>query len=104
MGVLSVPHKFEVGEWMSASGMNANLDAVHGRIRAASDSLMASRLVQLEFNGRLDEVFPAAESASEPADSPLLQRASPMVEPGSVADPSVVNGFFTDFADQLAES
>lgn len=102
--LLSVPHEFQEGEKMSASGMNANLDAVHARILAASDSLEASRLLQLEFTDRLDEIPAAGRSASEAAASLTPQQASPRVEPGFVADPTVVNGFFNDFADRMSEA
>ena len=94
LGLMSVPHKFEEGKTMSASGMNANLAAVHASIRAASDSLEASRLVHMDFKDRLDEVFPATGGASSLPDGLSLQQVSPRVEPGSLADPSIVNGFF----------
>lgn len=104
LGLMSVPHKFEEGKTMSASGMNANLAAVYASIRAASDSLEASRLVHMDFKDRLDEVFPATGSASSLPDGLSLQQVSPRVEPGSLADPSIVNGFFSSFAAQTSEA
>ena len=74
LGLMSVPHKFEEGKTMSASGMNANLAAVYASIRAASDSLEASRLVHMDFKDRLDEVFPATGSASSLPDGLSLQQ------------------------------
>lgn len=104
LGLLSVPHEFEEGKTMSASGMNANLAAVHARIRAAGDSLEASRLVHMDFKGRLDEVFPEGERTSYLPDGLTRQQESPRVEPGSLADPSIVNGFFSGFAAQMSEA
>lgn len=106
LGLASVPHAFKVGSTMSAGGMNANLDAVSDRVEAVSDSLNASRLVQLNLAERLAAAWPTSRSAASSDPEAFLspQQARPRVAPGSVADPSVVNGFFSGYAAAMSDA
>lgn len=61
---LSVPNTFQAGDNMSASAMNANLQAVYDRVAALHEAVSAAREAHADLRDRLDNLGPEAIEAS----------------------------------------
>ena len=103
---LSLPYIFAVGTKLSASEMNANLDAVAARLDPVRTSVRETRNTQITLSERVDRAMLklTASRQSEPGSASSLQQSGDMeirVRAGELAHPHAVNEVFRGFASAM---
>lgn len=102
LGLLSVPNSFEAGARMSASAMNANLDAVSGRLLVVRESVITTRRAQVGLRDRINAFAPApltVTSSGSEADLVLQQSEDqrPRFKAGDLVDADAVNSLLRSY-------
>lgn len=101
---LAVPNTFQAGDNMSASAMNANLQAVYDRVAALHEAVSKARDAHADLRDRLDNLGPEAIEAPAPNSGEFINQGAGTLpwpfKAGDIVDADAVNESFGVLADE----